>query len=511
MDLTLEQPDADMRVNPKLANSVLNSDRRGRGNSGFFEEIGKGDWQSECVDEMCTMEEAKEAKPDLNKEQLQEKYNELPYRKCWGKKTTCNAQGTEKCINYNNKRDCECKKGYENLPVDENNKVGSGDCADTDECKKDGCKGCANTACENTEGSFTCKCKQGFEKDPLAVSIKGKCTGCKDKNECAAVPGPCKCKNTVCKNTPGAFGCECKKGYVQGKMNGICHDCEDEDECKDPDACKGENKKCTNTPGSFVCTCVEGSVNVLGVCKKVDIPALPSLEEEPKLNTTTVATNTTTVAANTTTVAATTTTVAANTTTVAATTTTVAATTTTKATTKAPTPAPTTKKVTPKPTTKATTKAHEPSGKICKDDPLSNVEIPDFRPPVFEPIPDFEPVTHPAPPRPVEKENCEDDPILPVEIPHFQPPVYRPRIPEPVVPDEECHDNPIVPEELPRIIPQYNPPRYEPKIEVPVCEGEPIEEVPQIENSFNFQIPYENPVKQAVENCVDNLPDLSWN
>ncbi|GMT23278.1 hypothetical protein PFISCL1PPCAC_14575, partial [Pristionchus fissidentatus] len=81
------------------------------------------------------------------------------------------------------------------------------------------------------------------------------CTRCKDYPNC-----PCPTEAT-CKNTEGAFTCECPKGY---KYNPVSNKCEDIDECKQgsyQEKCIAGKGKCSNLPGTWKCDCEAGYVN----------------------------------------------------------------------------------------------------------------------------------------------------------------------------------------------------------------------------------------------------------
>jgi hypothetical protein len=138
---------------------------------------------------------------------------------------------------------CLCKPGYSGTPI-----KGSAGCVDINECATPIRNNCtANTVCKNTPGSFNCECANGFAGDPTSPQ------GCVDINECALNGAICG-SNGVCQNTPGGYACQCNAGYVwRFPPSGIC---EDINECNTTDC--GANALCTNTPGSFTCSCRAG-------------------------------------------------------------------------------------------------------------------------------------------------------------------------------------------------------------------------------------------------------------
>lgn len=128
-------------------------------------------------------------------------------------------------------------------------------CEDIDECAKgplhiDPCRSSHKEQCVNTVGSYECRslvtCGVGFEYS----SLRGSCV---DVDECVAGSHEC-ASDQVCRNTPGAYVCECAKGFL---MNGN-RECEDMDECTRWANVCADSSVCLNTIGSYECRCKEG-------------------------------------------------------------------------------------------------------------------------------------------------------------------------------------------------------------------------------------------------------------
>jgi len=228
-----------------------------RKNSGFFEETRGGDYQRECLDEMCSAEELDEIYDHDKSKIIDTADGPLNYDAAWQRLTkrcyvdVCNAQGTKVCIQKWNERRCVCKDGYT-----------GGNCADDiDECSQTGeakvCTG-AHMRCDNTIGSYSCGCENNYKQEGEECIW--------DSTTCA--DNPCGL-NQVCTDSKNAgYTCDCLSGYVDADGSG---NCEDVNECADENICSfKEHSTCVNEIGSYSCMCDEGYEEVDGFC--VEIP-----------------------------------------------------------------------------------------------------------------------------------------------------------------------------------------------------------------------------------------------
>ncbi|XP_051882022.1 growth arrest-specific protein 6 [Pristis pectinata] len=241
--LLLSAPGTRQFVSQRAASTFLSRSRRA---NHVFEETRQGHLERECVEEFCSMEEAREVfenDPETN-------YFYPKYREClsrYGPKTKmssdletcvhnipnqcspvpCHPAGFERCEDLKGAFKCVCKQGWKGVTCS----------VDVDECKsRNG--GCEHI-CSNVEGSYRCSCRPGFNLLP----DKRRCS---DINECALNAELCGLAR--CVNTPGSYRCSCDSGY---KYESSSKSCQDIDECEGP-VCAGG---CVNMAGKYSCYC----------------------------------------------------------------------------------------------------------------------------------------------------------------------------------------------------------------------------------------------------------------
>ncbi|XP_062958595.1 growth arrest-specific protein 6 [Cynocephalus volans] len=210
-----------------------------------FEEAKQGHLERECVEELCSKEEAREVfENDPETDYFYPRYLECiskygsPYIKnphfvtcvqdlpdqCTP--NPCDKEGTQACQDLMGNFFCLCKAGWGGRLCDK----------DVNECgQRNG--GCGQV-CYNKPGSFQCACHSGF-----ALSPDGKT--CQDMDECADSDA---CGAARCKNLPGSYSCLCDEGYAYSFQDKACQDV---DECLQG-RCE---QTCVNSPGSYSCHC----------------------------------------------------------------------------------------------------------------------------------------------------------------------------------------------------------------------------------------------------------------
>lgn len=210
-----------------------------------FEEAKQGHLERECVEEVCTKEEAREVfENDPETEYFYPRYQEClrKYGKPEDKNPNfppcvqnlpdqctpnpCDKKGTQLCQDLMGNFFCLCKPGWEGRLCNK----------DVNECgQKNG--GCSQV-CQNKPGSFQCACHSGF-------SLASDGRNCQDIDECA---NSNTCGDARCKNLPGSYSCLCDKGYTYSSQEKTCQDV---DECQQG-RCE---QTCVNSPGSYTCHC----------------------------------------------------------------------------------------------------------------------------------------------------------------------------------------------------------------------------------------------------------------
>uniref|UniRef100_A0AAY5EKG6 Growth arrest-specific 6 n=1 Tax=Electrophorus electricus TaxID=8005 RepID=A0AAY5EKG6_ELEEL len=239
--LYLDKPCFAVSLSPEEANQFL---RRNRRAYQVFEETKQGHLERECVEEICTKEEAREVfenDPETNlpfvclvcvekfgsagkkKEDLVTCVHNIPDQ-C--SPNPCHHLGTVRCEDKKGEFHCHCFTGFAGNTCEN----------DVNECsnKNGGC----DHECRNTMGSYHCSCHDGF-------TLSGH-HRCLDFDECTDIPDIC--GTAQCRNTVGSYECLCDLGYVYDNKTKACLDV---DECE-LGVCMEE---CVNTPGSFHCFC----------------------------------------------------------------------------------------------------------------------------------------------------------------------------------------------------------------------------------------------------------------
>ncbi|KAK3530160.1 hypothetical protein QTP86_017730 [Hemibagrus guttatus] len=210
-----------------LQNTASQFLTRHRRANAMFEESRKGNLERECIEELCSKEEAREIFENVPEtEYFYPKYTEIS-NQC--SPLPCNKEGYERCVDGQGTYTCVCKPGWKGLHCEE----------DIDECKDAGFLAGCKQGCQNTLGSFQCFCYSGYYQDEVI--------NCIDVNECRLHPSQC-LEPSRCVNSPGSYQCHCPPGYTYN----YTHDkCQDLDECQQ-DKCAGT---CVNTVGSYSCHC----------------------------------------------------------------------------------------------------------------------------------------------------------------------------------------------------------------------------------------------------------------
>ncbi|XP_054626210.1 growth arrest-specific protein 6 [Dunckerocampus dactyliophorus] len=228
-------------LSPQEANQFLSRHRRA---NHVFEETRQGHLERECVEEICSKEEAREifendpeteyfypkygscldafGRSDQMKQDLTTCVHNIPDQ-C--SPSPCNPRGTVRCEDKRGDFRCHCFTGWTGTQCEK----------DVDECSRR--NGGCDHDCENTMGSYRCSCHQGY-------MLVGRHT-CNDVDECEDLN---MCGSARCENNEGGYKCLCDPGYMYDNENKSCSDV---DECE-ADVCAEE---CFNTPGSFLCFC----------------------------------------------------------------------------------------------------------------------------------------------------------------------------------------------------------------------------------------------------------------
>uniref|UniRef100_A0A8C5Y428 Growth arrest specific 6 n=1 Tax=Microcebus murinus TaxID=30608 RepID=A0A8C5Y428_MICMU len=198
----------------------------------LFEEAKQGHLERECVEELCSKEEAREVFendpethgfPLLKNPDFAACVQSLPDQ-CTP--NPCNEEGAQACQDLMGNFFCLCHAGWGGRLCNK----------DVNECSQE--NGGCSQVCQNQPGSFHCSCYSGF-----ALSADGRT--CQDVDECADAAA---CGEARCQNLPGSYSCLCDEGYAYSTQDKACQDV---DECAQG-RCE---QACVNTPGSYSCHC----------------------------------------------------------------------------------------------------------------------------------------------------------------------------------------------------------------------------------------------------------------
>ncbi|XP_057563350.1 growth arrest-specific protein 6 isoform X2 [Hippopotamus amphibius kiboko] len=212
-----------------------------------FEEAKQGHLERECIEELCSREEAREVfENDPETEYFYPRYLECigkhgsPYKKnpdfvtCVQKlpdqcsPDPCSKEGTHVCQDLMGNFYCQCRDGWVGRLCDR----------DVNECSQE--NGGCSQICYNKPGSFQCACHGGY-----TLSLDGRT--CHDLDECADADAGA-CGEARCQNLPGSYSCLCDEGYAFHSQEKACRDV---DECAEG-RCE---QACVNSPGSYTCHC----------------------------------------------------------------------------------------------------------------------------------------------------------------------------------------------------------------------------------------------------------------
>uniref|UniRef100_F1SK70 Vitamin K-dependent protein S n=2 Tax=Sus scrofa TaxID=9823 RepID=F1SK70_PIG len=188
--------------------------RKRRANS-MLEERKQGNLERECIEELCSKEEARE----VFENDPETEYFYPAYLACLGSFRAGLFTAARLSTNaYPDLRSCV------NAIPDQCNPL---------PCNEDG-----YLTCKDGQAMFTCICKSGWEGEKCELDINE----CKDP---ANINGGC---SQICDNTPGSYHCSCKSGFI---MLSNKKDCKDVDECSE-NMCA---QLCVNYPGGYSCYC----------------------------------------------------------------------------------------------------------------------------------------------------------------------------------------------------------------------------------------------------------------
>uniref|UniRef100_A0A8C0E1P4 Growth arrest-specific protein 6 n=1 Tax=Balaenoptera musculus TaxID=9771 RepID=A0A8C0E1P4_BALMU len=201
-----------------------------------FEEAKQGHLERECIEELCSQEEAREVFEN-DPETVSARGGEvsaqghllLPFNSELPDQCSpdpCDKEGTQVCQDLMGNFYCQCRDGWAGRLCNR----------DVNECSQE--SGSCSQICYNKPGSFQCGCYSGY-----ALSLDGRT--CHDLDECADSGA---CGEAQCQNLPGSYSCLCEEGYAFSSQEKSCRDV---DECAEG-RCE---QACVNSPGSYTCHC----------------------------------------------------------------------------------------------------------------------------------------------------------------------------------------------------------------------------------------------------------------
>ena len=115
---------------------------------------------------------------------------------------------------------------------------------DIDECTTYTHECARHALCKNTPGAYTCQCNLGYTGDGYAQGA-----GCKDVDDCASNP----CAFGTCEdNGAASYTCTCQEGFTDFNCDFDINECTSKTHDFHVDA------RCVDVPGDWFCRCLSG-------------------------------------------------------------------------------------------------------------------------------------------------------------------------------------------------------------------------------------------------------------